>query len=81
MPTIVHLTPKKKAALQDCLSGPLGRCLGGYQRAGGSGVHSKRVVNQLATDGLVTVDAYEREVAITADGREFAQLVCGRAAA
>lgn len=81
MPTIVHLTPKKKAALEDCVAGTLCRCLGGYHRADGGEVHSKRVVNQLASDGLVVVDAFEREVSITAEGREFAHLVCGRAAA
>ena len=81
MPTIVHLTPKKKAALKDCASGTLCRCLGGYHRPGSTAVHSKRVVNQLASDGLVTVDSFEREVVLTTEGREFAQLVCGRAAA
>jgi hypothetical protein len=81
MPTIVHLTPKKKAALQDCIAGTLCRCLGGYHRPAGGDVHSKRVVNQLASDGLVTVDAFEREVALTPEGREFAQRVCARAAA
>jgi hypothetical protein len=81
MPTFVDLTPKKKAALEDCVAGALSRCLGGYRREGGADVHSKRVVNQLASDGLVVVDAFETGVMITAEGRQFAQLVCGRAAA
>lgn len=81
MPTIVHLTPKKKAALEDCVAGTLTRCHGGYHRTDSSDVHTKRVVNQLASDGLVVVDRFEREVAITDEGREFAHLVCGRAAA
>ena len=81
MPTFVNLTPKKKAALEDCAAGALWRCLGGYHRDGSADVHSKRVVNQLASDGLVAVDAFEREVTITAEGREFAQSRCRRAAA
>lgn len=81
MPTFVNLTPKKKAALEDCVVGALTRCLGGYRREGSADVHSKRVVNQLASDGLVVVDAFETRATLTDDGRQFAQLVCGRAAA
>lgn len=81
MPTLVHLTPKKHDALVDCATGTLRRCRGGYRLPTGENVHSKRVINQLAADGLVTVDSFETEASITADGRAFAQITAVRPAA
>ena len=67
------LTPKRRAALADCAKGGLVRCAGGY-RAGDVGeVHTKRVVNQLERDGLVTVSPFERDAAITELGRDIAE--------
>lgn len=68
------LTPKKRAALADCVGGGLLRCAGGYRAPDGSTVHTKRVVNQLERDGLVTVSHFEREVAVTELGRQVAQV-------
>ncbi len=72
MPTYAEMTPKKRAALADCASGVLLRCKDGYRATEGAAVHSKRVCNQLAADGLVTVSAYERTVEITPLGLDFA---------
>lgn len=66
------LTPKKRAALLDCARSGLLRCRGGFRAADGTDVHTKRVVNQLANEGLVTVSFLERDVAITPAGRALA---------
>lgn len=67
------LTPKKRAALTDCAKGGLVRCAGGYRPGDADVVHTKRVVNQLERDGLVTVSPFERDVAITQLGRDIAE--------
>lgn len=74
MPVVLALTPKKRAALSDCAASTLRRCNGGYAIRTGADVHTKRVVNQLAADGLVTVSEFETEVQITALGRDVAQI-------
>lgn len=74
MPTIVPLTPKKRAALADCAGAVLCRCRDGYRAREGAAVHSKRVVNQLAADGLVVVSEFERTVEVTELGREVARV-------
>ena len=71
----IFLTPKKRAALIDCAAGILLRCDGGYKLPGSQAVHTKRVVNQLATEGLVTVSHFERDVTITTLGRDTAQVI------
>ncbi len=73
------LTPKKRAALADCAKAGLVRCAGGYRAPDGTAVHTKRVVNQLASDGLVTVSYFERDVAITELGRDVAQVTAPQA--
>lgn len=75
MPTYVPLTPKKRTALADCAAGVLSRCKDGYRRQEGATVHSKRVCNQLAADGLVVVSEFERTVEITPLGLEVAGVV------
>lgn len=66
------LTPKKRAALLDCARAGLVRCHGGFRAVDGTDVHTKRVVNQLANEGLVSVSFFERDVAITETGRALA---------
>lgn len=73
------LTPKKRAALAECAKAGLVRCAGGYRAPDGADVHTKRVVNQLANDGLVTVSYFERDVAITELGREVAEVTAPQA--
>lgn len=75
------LTPKKHAALLDCARSGLVRCRGGFRAADGADVHTKRVVNQLASEGLVTVSFFERDVAITATGRDLAARTAPQASA
>ena len=75
MPTYAELTPKKRAALADCAAAQLQRCKDGYRASEGASVHSKRVCNQLAADGLVVVSPFERTVDITPLGLEFAGIV------
>jgi hypothetical protein len=75
MPAYAELTPKKRAALADCARAVLRRCKDGYRIQEGEAVHSKRVCNQLAADGLVVVTAFEREVQITPLGTEVATVV------
>jgi hypothetical protein len=72
MPTYAELTPKKRAALADCAGGALLRCKDGYRAREGAAIHTKRVCNQLAADGLVVVSAFERTVEITPLGLEIA---------
>lgn len=75
------ITPKKRAALSDCARGTLRRCAGGYRLDASSAVHTKRVLHQLATEGLVQIDLFEREVTITSQGLEAAAALSTRAAA
>lgn len=72
MPTYAELTPKKRDALADCAGAVLKRCRDGYRAREGAAVHSKRVCNQLAADGLVEVSPFERTVEITPLGLEVA---------
>ena len=78
---LADLKPKQRDALVDACTAQLRRCLGGYRAGDAAAVHSKRTVNQLEREGLVHIDALEREVVATELGQVVVERARPRAAA